>query len=149
MDCDTRLSCTHLFDRLKIKYRDFNAAIGQTGAGLKYEDVEEDSELANLIGKLVLLSLKACTHFDCCRKKAARISVLEGPAWLLEDFTKLQPAHGVAGTRARPSRGGYGLSPQSTGSTAKQHDQLDDEEDVKESGLDDASSVVSPVVSSW
>ncbi|KZP19662.1 hypothetical protein FIBSPDRAFT_699951, partial [Athelia psychrophila] len=46
-------SVENCISTLKIKYRDFNAAIGQTGAGLKYEDVEEDSELANLIGKLL------------------------------------------------------------------------------------------------
>ena len=40
--------------RLKQKYRDFNKNLGQTGAGLLPEEIEEDTELGNLVGKLHL-----------------------------------------------------------------------------------------------
>lgn len=64
------LFLTHLCGRLKIKYREFNTAIGKTGAGLRYEDVEENSELANLIGKCILVSCKSCAYLDCMQRKS-------------------------------------------------------------------------------
>lgn len=35
---------------LKTKYCKFNSNTGQTGAGLKYKDIQEGSELSNLVG---------------------------------------------------------------------------------------------------
>lgn len=37
------------FVRLKSKYREFNNEIGQTGAGLKAEEIVSGSELSNKI----------------------------------------------------------------------------------------------------
>jgi hypothetical protein len=47
--------------RLRKEYRLFNEKLGQTGAGLKYEDVEEGSTLSNLIG-LFLFSFMAYSN---------------------------------------------------------------------------------------
>jgi hypothetical protein len=41
--------------RLRKEYRLFNEKLGQTGAGLKCEDVEEGSALSNLIGMFLFL----------------------------------------------------------------------------------------------
>ncbi|KAF8469438.1 hypothetical protein DFH94DRAFT_615353, partial [Russula ochroleuca] len=38
--------------QLRKEYHDFNTDIGQTGAGLRYEDMEEGSTLKNLVEKL-------------------------------------------------------------------------------------------------
>lgn len=43
-------SCSSASSRLRKEYRLFNEKLGQTGAGLKFEDVEEGSALSNLIG---------------------------------------------------------------------------------------------------
>ena len=43
-------SCSSASSRLRKEYRLFNEKLGQTGAGLKFEDVEEGSTLSNLIG---------------------------------------------------------------------------------------------------
>jgi hypothetical protein len=37
--------------RLRKEYRTFNEKLGQTGAGLRYEDIEVGSGLWNLVGK--------------------------------------------------------------------------------------------------
>ena len=47
--------------RLRKEYQLFNEKLGQTGAGLKYEDVEEGSTLSNLIG-LFLFSFMAYSN---------------------------------------------------------------------------------------
>ena len=43
-------SCSSASSRLQKKYQLFNEKLGQMGAGLKFEDVEEGSTLSNLIG---------------------------------------------------------------------------------------------------
>lgn len=43
--------------RLRKEYRIFNEKLGQTGAGLRFEDVEEGSNMWNLIGKFAFPSL--------------------------------------------------------------------------------------------
>ena len=48
-------SCSSASSRLQKKYRLFNEKLGQTGAGLKFEDVEEGSALSNLIGSFLSL----------------------------------------------------------------------------------------------
>ena len=37
--------------RLRKEYRSFNEKLGQTGAGLRYEDIDEGSNLQNLVGE--------------------------------------------------------------------------------------------------
>lgn len=71
----TVLACTYIhycclipsfmaFCRLKTKYREFNTAIGKTGAGLRYQNVEQDSELSNRIGKSLSIHIKSrVTHY--------------------------------------------------------------------------------------
>jgi hypothetical protein len=39
------------FHSLKVKYCEFNKALGQSGAGLQTKEIEEGSELHNLVGK--------------------------------------------------------------------------------------------------
>lgn len=39
------------FCRLRKEYRAFNEKLGQTGAGLRYEDIEGGSSLQNLVGE--------------------------------------------------------------------------------------------------
>jgi hypothetical protein len=41
----------HFDYRLHKEYRCFNEKLGQTGAGLRYEDIEEGSDLKNLVGE--------------------------------------------------------------------------------------------------
>ena len=41
---------------MRKEYRLFNEKLGKTGAGLRYEDVEEGSSLSNLIGLLFFSS---------------------------------------------------------------------------------------------
>ena len=43
--------CLHSLYRLRKEYRSFNEKLGQTGAGLRYEDIEEGSNLQNLVGE--------------------------------------------------------------------------------------------------
>jgi hypothetical protein len=43
--------CLHSLYRLQKEYRSFNEKLGQTGAGLRYEDIEEGSNLQNLVGE--------------------------------------------------------------------------------------------------
>jgi hypothetical protein len=45
-------SVDNYLGRLRKEYRQFNEALGRTGAGLRYEDVEEGSSLWNLIEQL-------------------------------------------------------------------------------------------------
>lgn len=40
--------------RLRKEYRTFNEALGQTGAGLRYDEIDEGSNLMNLVGKYTL-----------------------------------------------------------------------------------------------
>ena len=37
--------------RLHKEYRSFNEKLGQTGAGLRYEDIDEGSNLQSLVGE--------------------------------------------------------------------------------------------------
>jgi hypothetical protein len=50
-------SCSSASSRLRKEYRLFNEKLGQTGAGLKFEDVEEGSALSNLIGSFFLFAM--------------------------------------------------------------------------------------------
>jgi len=45
--------------RLRKEYRGFNESLGQTGAGLRYEDIDEGSDLKNLVGEWKFL---LCYH---------------------------------------------------------------------------------------
>jgi hypothetical protein len=51
------LACLSASSRLRKDYRLFNEKLGQTGAGLKFEDVEEGSTLSNLIGLFLSLAV--------------------------------------------------------------------------------------------
>ena len=42
---------------MRKEYRQFNETLGRTGAGLRYEDVEEGTNLWNLIGEFMVPSL--------------------------------------------------------------------------------------------
>lgn len=53
-------SCSSASSRLRKEYRLFNEKLGQTGAGLKFEDVEEGSALSNLIGLFLSLCHGLC-----------------------------------------------------------------------------------------
>ena len=53
-------SCSSASSRLQKDYRSFNEKLGQTGTGLKYEDVEEGSALSNLIGSFLCLCHGLC-----------------------------------------------------------------------------------------
>ncbi|KAH9974182.1 hypothetical protein BGW80DRAFT_1128570, partial [Lactifluus volemus] len=45
-------SIDNYITRLRKEYRSFNEKLGQTGAGLRYEDLEEGSNLQNLVEQL-------------------------------------------------------------------------------------------------
>ncbi|KII83076.1 hypothetical protein PLICRDRAFT_64608, partial [Plicaturopsis crispa FD-325 SS-3] len=47
-------SIDNYLTRLKNEYRSFNEKLGKTGAGLLYEEVQENSDLRNLIDKLMI-----------------------------------------------------------------------------------------------
>ena len=53
-------SCSLLAFRLQKEYQLFNEKLGQTGAGLKCEDIEEGSALSNLIGLFLFLCHGLC-----------------------------------------------------------------------------------------
>jgi hypothetical protein len=55
-------SCSSASSRLRKEYRLFNEKLGQTGAGLKFEDVEEGSALSNLIGSFLSLCYGLATY---------------------------------------------------------------------------------------
>ena len=55
-------SCSSASSRLRKEYRLFNEKLGQTGAGLKFEDVEEGSALSNLIGLFLSLCHGLATY---------------------------------------------------------------------------------------
>jgi hypothetical protein len=49
-----RFSMLMPISRLRKEYRTFNEALGQTGAGLRYDEIDEGSNLMNLVGKYTL-----------------------------------------------------------------------------------------------
>jgi hypothetical protein len=53
--------------RLRKEYRTFNEALGQTGAGLRYEDINDGSNLMNLVGKC---ALSAAIAFANCSSQS-------------------------------------------------------------------------------
>ena len=62
--------------RLKQKYHDFNKELGRTGAGLRPEDIQDGSDLHNLIGRQLL---SECNPIYA-HNPAARLSV-DFPYW--------------------------------------------------------------------
>jgi hypothetical protein len=58
-------SCSSASSRLRKEYRLFNEKLGQTGAGLKFEDVEEGSALSNLIGMFLFSFFFAMVYANC------------------------------------------------------------------------------------
>ena len=87
--------------RLQKEYHLFNEKLGQTGAGLRFEDVKEGSNLSNLIGPfpshLLLLTL---TFF---RAIGTRVPILEASPWFLEDTPQLQPVYSIVRAWAESS----------------------------------------------
>lgn len=71
-----------------------NDRIGQTGAGLKPEDITPGSEMANLIGMYI-----SVRHFSCVnltrhhRAGDGEVQVVAKAAWVLAHATELQPVH--------------------------------------------------------
>ena len=55
----------HFLYRLQKEYRFFNEKLEQTGAGLQYEDLEEGSNLQNLVGEYDM-SFTFCHHCQLC-----------------------------------------------------------------------------------
>lgn len=58
--CDADIS---LATSLKSKYRTFNTELGQTGAGLRKEDVVVGSDISNKIGMLIVIAAYVKTNF--------------------------------------------------------------------------------------
>ena len=86
-------SCSSASSRLQKEYRLFNEKLGQTGAGLKFEDVEEGSALLNLIGWFPF-SLPLPTANRCfSRTTGAGVPILEASPWFLVNTPQFQPIY--------------------------------------------------------
>lgn len=66
---------------MRKEYRQFNEALGQTGAGLRYEDVDHGSKLWNLIGRFFFFLIEP--HHAYCF-----------PEQLEQDFPYWKRLHG-------------------------------------------------------
>jgi len=76
------------FSRLKQKYREVNKTLGQTGAGVRPEDVEEGSDMHNLIGRQIVFD---CNHVLTPHSSPfCRLPLLEASPWLLAYHSNLQ-----------------------------------------------------------
>jgi hypothetical protein len=80
--------------RLRKEYRIFNEKLGQTGAGLKFEDVEAGSTLSNLIG-LFLFSLSwPMLTVVFSRTTRTGVPILEASPRFLANTSQFQPTYG-------------------------------------------------------
>jgi hypothetical protein len=66
--------------RLHKEYRTFNEALGQTGAGLRYEDINDGSNLMNLVGKYVLSAV--ITFANCSSQSNLSKTFCIGSAYM-------------------------------------------------------------------
>ena len=96
-----------LISRLKQKYREFNKALGQTGAGVRPEDVEEGSDMHNLIGRQIVSDCYRVLTFHS--SPFCRLPLLEASAWFLAYYSDLQSVHTFCRAWPGPHSTGTGI----------------------------------------
>jgi hypothetical protein len=69
--------------RLRKEYRTFNEKLGQTGAGLRFEDIKEGSDLQNLVGACITPCVAATPQLTLLRSTSGGFPILEAPPWVL------------------------------------------------------------------
>ena len=79
--------------RLRKEYRLFNEKLGQTGAGLRFEDVEEGSTLSNLIGSFPCFLPWPTLIVVFPRTTRTGFPVLEASPWFLANAPQFQPTY--------------------------------------------------------
>lgn len=73
---------------LRSKYRAFNNELGQTGAGLRKEDVTSGSNISNKIGTVVYRVAYQKTNSEFTRGTREGIPILVPPPWILAHTSK-------------------------------------------------------------